>query len=173
MKTWTIKTCVSFHVSSVTWGHLVSLKAQVWIQDEAGGQVIVLTQLLGSHSRGGHIAPLCLQTGCIKPCEKQTQMGVNVHDRWRSFTFININTLNSLRLHRRLLFLLWRRDVRCECWERVWLTGCSLVNLFPCRLPFNTMFLDSPSHFMPTSPLVQLHLVSEMKKHSWVGKTGV
>lgn len=82
------------------------------------------------------------------------------------YTFFKTNTFYSLWLHRRFLFLLWRRDARCACWERVWLTGCSLVNLFLCRLPFNTMFLDSPSHFMPTSPLVQLHLVSEMKKHS-------
>ncbi|TNN58805.1 hypothetical protein EYF80_030954 [Liparis tanakae] len=48
-------------------------------------------------------------------------------------------------------------DARWECWERVWLTCCSPVNLFPCRLPFNTMFLESPSHFMPTSPRVPLH----------------
>lgn len=153
--------------------HFMCLKAQVGVQDEAGCKIIILTQLLGTHSWGGHVAPLSLQTGSIKPWTYQTQTWRCVKLMCRNLFFKKpLHGLHSLREHRlfRGCALLCRRDIRWECWERVWLwfAVCSLVNLFLCRLPFNTMFLDSPSHFMPTSPLVQLHLVSElMEKLTW------
>lgn len=41
----------------------------------------------------------------------------------------------------------------------------SLDDLLPLLRPFTTMFLDSPSHFIPTDNLTQLHLVTFQK--SW------
>lgn len=80
--------------------HLVCLKAQVWIEDQTRRQIIVFTQLFGSHSRGGHVAPLCLWISCVKPCG---QIGMLACAPCNGSTQ---HWVNSLRLHLRFLFLL-------------------------------------------------------------------
>lgn len=64
------------------------------------------------------------------------------------------------------IHLLGRRSTACLPAFVASLPGCcdfdglcwwSLDNLPPLLLPFTTMFLDSPNHFMPTDRLTQVH----------------
>lgn len=56
------------------------------------------------------------------------------------------------------------------CCNLVWFCAWSLDDLLPLLLPFTTMFLDSPSHFIPPDSLTQLHLVSFQKarRSGWI-----
>lgn len=56
------------------------------------------------------------------------------------------------------------------CCNLVWFCTWSLDALLPLLLPFTTMFLDSPNHFMPTDNLTQLHLVTFQKawRSGWI-----
>lgn len=46
------------------------------------------------------------------------------------------------------------------CCSFAWFCWWSLDNLPPFLLPFTTMFLDSPNHFIPADSLTQVHLVT-------------
>lgn len=79
-----------------------------------------------------------------------------VAPQWKQRRSVYIHLLDRLST----AFLPVFRVSLPECCNFDWFCWWSLDNLPPFLLPFTTMFLESPNHFIPTDSLTQEHLVT-------------